>query len=86
MKDELRLGDYLSKAGLLSNKQIIQILRQQNNDRQKFGHIVTSNGWVNPQTLNWFVGLQQQRFKIDRSNPNSSNINKTPNILRSGKI
>jgi len=86
MKEELRLGDFLSKAGLLNNEQIIQILRQQNNDRQKFGQIVKNNGWVNPQTLNWFVGLQQQKFKIDRQNLHPSRITKTTNILKSGKI
>ena len=86
LQDELRLGDYFSKAGLLNNEQIIQILRQQNNDRQKFGQIVTNNGWVNPQTLEWFIGLQQQRFKIGQNNFHPSRNNQTPNILKSGKI
>lgn len=58
IKNSLRLGDYFEHAGLLNSEQIAQTLDYQSQTKRKFGEIVTQKGWVNRQTLDWFVDLQ----------------------------
>lgn len=58
---KLRLGDYFEHAGLLNAEQIAQTLNYQAQTKKKFGEIITQQGWINPQTLNWFVNLQHHK-------------------------
>lgn len=64
LKNSLRLGDYFEHAGLLNSAQIAQTLRHQSQTKRKFGEIITQQGWINPQTLNWFVNLQHRELGI----------------------
>lgn len=59
--NRLRLGDYFEHAGLLNAQQIAQTLNYQSQTQKKFGEIITQQGWVNPQTLNWFINLQHHK-------------------------
>jgi exopolysaccharide biosynthesis WecB/TagA/CpsF family protein len=61
-ENQLRLGDYLDGAGLLDNSQILEALQQQAQTHKKFGEIIAQKGWVNSQTLNWFVELQRNKM------------------------
>ncbi len=59
--NRLRLGDYFEHAGLLNAQQIAQTLNYQAKTQKKFGEIITQQGWVNPQTLDWFINLQHHK-------------------------
>ena len=55
------MGDYFEHAGLLNAQQIAQTLNYQSQTQKKFGEIITQQGWVNPQTLNWIINLQHHK-------------------------
>lgn len=54
-----RLGEYLGKAKILNNQQICLILKEQSQTGKRFGEIAVEKGWVKPETINWFLSLQQ---------------------------
>jgi len=58
-KADLRLGEYLGKAKILNNQQMSLILKEQSQTGKRFGEIAVEKGWVKPETIDWFLSLQQ---------------------------
>ncbi|MBR8826736.1 MAG: WecB/TagA/CpsF family glycosyltransferase [Gomphosphaeria aponina SAG 52.96 = DSM 107014] len=66
----LRLGEYLGKANILTTKQISSILNEQSLTGKRFGEIAVKKGWVKPETIDWFLCLQQ----VGKYQPQSTSI------------
>ncbi len=49
------LGNYLKEAYLLSDEQILIILAEQQNTKLKFGDLVVQKGWLNQETIDFFL-------------------------------
>lgn len=51
------LGEYLLEAGLLSSKQVTEILEEQQNGGlwQRFGAVATLKGWIAVTTIDFFL-------------------------------
>ncbi len=49
------LGHYLKAADLLNEKQVIEILKIQQEKASKFGAIAVENGWIKQKTINFFL-------------------------------
>jgi hypothetical protein len=60
-----RLGFYLREAALLSNEQILGIVEQQLQSRDKFGDLAVQRGWLQQQTLDFL--LKHLRIPLDSS-------------------
>lgn len=61
----LPLGYYLNQASLLSDGQIKIILYEQKNRREKFGELAVEKGWIERDTINFFLeNLPSQPPKI----------------------
>ena len=52
---QFHLGYYLQDAYLLSDEQVEVILDEQKNKRQKFGAIAIDKGWLNKNTIDFFI-------------------------------
>ena len=53
---ELRIGELLSKAGLLTATQIeIALMEQQTCSQQRLGNIFARHGWLRPETVDFFI-------------------------------
>lgn len=50
-----RLGEYLEKAGLLTEEQVLQIIREQAFNHIRFGAIAVLKGYISQKTLDFFV-------------------------------
>ncbi|WP_036481161.1 WecB/TagA/CpsF family glycosyltransferase [Myxosarcina sp. GI1] len=61
---QLRLGEYLNKAGLLDRDQVAEALEYQRLTEKKFGEIIIQKGWINLVTLKWFIELQKQLVRV----------------------
>lgn len=55
-----KLGEILFTSGLLSEKQIKQVLEEQNTTHNKFGEIILSHGWINELQLTDAISKQLQ--------------------------
>jgi len=51
------LGQYLKAANLLSDRQIVEILEEQKQVDLRFGEIAINKGWLNYETINFFLEL-----------------------------
>ncbi|MEM7591920.1 MAG: hypothetical protein AAF383_10455 [Cyanobacteria bacterium P01_A01_bin.83] len=51
----LPIGYYLKDAGLLSENQIKTILQEQQSNQQKFGILAVKRGWIEQETIDFFV-------------------------------
>ncbi|WP_297061619.1 hypothetical protein [Thermosynechococcus sp. M3746_W2019_013] len=54
-KEKRPIGFYLKKAGLLTEEQINQILKEQWQASYRFGALAVLNGWVKQETVNFFL-------------------------------
>ncbi|BAC09221.1 hypothetical protein [Thermosynechococcus vestitus] len=54
-KQKHPIGFYLKKAGLLTEEQINQILKEQWQASYRFGALAVLNGWVKQETVNFFL-------------------------------
>ncbi len=65
---KMRIGHLLQEAGLLSTEQVRIILQyKQNNPELRFGEIVAQQGWLKPETIDFFADrlpqLQQEKTR-----------------------
>jgi N-acetylglucosaminyldiphosphoundecaprenol N-acetyl-beta-D-mannosaminyltransferase len=58
------LGQYLKKAALLNDDQITRILNYQRQTGMKFGEIAVLKGWVNQETIDWFLQTVKTEHKV----------------------
>ena len=72
-RKEHRLGFYLKQAGLLTEKQIQLILKEQKAKNLRFGSTAVSNGLLKQQTLDFFL---KNLFPFQAVNFSSSTIEK----------
>ena len=56
------LGQYLKQAALLSEKQIQEILAEQQQNKLRFGEIAIAKGWIRQQTVNFFLRYLQPDY------------------------
>ncbi|HIK34724.1 MULTISPECIES: hypothetical protein [unclassified Thermosynechococcus] len=79
-KEKHPIGFYLKKAGLLTEEQIQQILKEQWQTSYRFGALAVLNGWVKQETVNFFLqyvnpNALQKSSRIERAlggNPGES--------------
>ncbi|WP_298611261.1 hypothetical protein [uncultured Thermosynechococcus sp.] len=79
-KEKHPIGFYLKKAGLLTEEQIQQILKEQWQIGYRFGALAVLNGWVKQETVNFFLqyvnpAALQESSRIERArreNPGKS--------------
>ena len=67
-----RLGNYLVDAGLLTQKQVYEALREQQSTGKQLGEVISSHGWTNQQTIEYMmekVILPEQQPKQSRTSP-----------------
>ena len=74
---ELRLGDYLVSAKLLTRDQVDQLLREQHSSGIRLGSMAVLYGWLNQKTLNFMLHqffpdkVQEPDFQMDHMNVSS---------------
>lgn len=56
-RTKLTLGQYLKAANLLNDRQIIEILIEQEQVDLRFGEIAIAKGWLNYETIDFFLEL-----------------------------
>ncbi len=54
-KAQLPIGQYLKQAALLNERQIQEILEEQQQSKLKFGEMAIAKGWLKPATVRFFV-------------------------------
>lgn len=54
-----RLGDFLTEAALLSEKQLLTLLSEQTTSGLRLGEQAIGRGWLQPQTVDWFLQLMK---------------------------
>ncbi|MGY6528312.1 MAG: hypothetical protein ACXITR_00130 [Cyanobacterium sp.] len=52
---KIPIGNYFKAAGLLDERQVEEILKEQNNSEIKFGYIAVLKGYVRQETLDFFL-------------------------------
>ncbi|MFZ1028815.1 MAG: WecB/TagA/CpsF family glycosyltransferase [Limnoraphis robusta] len=61
-KQKKPIGYYLKSAALLNDDQIDIILREQQNNRLRFGEIAVQAGWIKPATINLLLEYMEPRY------------------------
>lgn len=54
-KAQLPIGQYLKQAALLNERQIQEILEEQQQSKLKFGEMAIAKGWLKPATVRFFL-------------------------------
>lgn len=78
---KLPIGEYFKAAALLSENQIDNILRQQQQTGLKFGAIAVLEGLISQQTLDFFLQQIELAKPIERENPNFPNTNNPRDLI-----
>lgn len=73
------LGYYLEKSGLLTEKQIASILKEQKQLWIKFGHIAILQGYIEQNTLDFFLDNLFTYTSSESSSIGSKMVQKTDN-------
>lgn len=81
------LGYYLREAGLLTEQQINDILKEQQTNWLKFGAIAVLKGWLKQSTVDFFIGNlfpehQSDSIYVNKTNQAKGKDQPTPKIKK----